>query len=278
MLRLRQAEKTILAEEAIQGQYLRDHNDRLVPAWQAERERFAETVAVDDNRPLSQQARIPEPAFAPFAEQSGFGLDPMQPGDESTTFVSSDDTASMARGRNKQQRSKRRAGEKVQPPPGKARASKIGGELHTLTTAGTSGRKKAPSRRSRGAILDMDITRKEKENQELENQLMTLKSDLKIAQGALGDMEREVDSVVFEDDEMKEKAATIIQSEIRQVEAKTKVDTIRKKKEQVEAAQQLVLMREKELAVKKRELAEKMKQREDFKKVEKRSQDARRAR
>eukprot|EP00520_Triparma_pacifica_P008455 CAMPEP_0118666812 /NCGR_PEP_ID=MMETSP0785-20121206/19428_1 /TAXON_ID=91992 /ORGANISM="Bolidomonas pacifica, Strain CCMP 1866" /LENGTH=2849 /DNA_ID=CAMNT_0006561175 /DNA_START=172 /DNA_END=8724 /DNA_ORIENTATION=+ len=278
MLRLRQAEKTILAEEAIHGQYLRDHNNRLVPAWQAERERFADTVAVDDHRPLSQQARIPEPAFAPFAEQSGFGLDPMQPGDENTTFTSSDDTSPLTR--RKQQRSKRRAkgGEKVQPPPGRARANKIGGELHTLTTAGTSGRKKAPARRSRGAILDMDITRKEKENQELENQLMTLKSDLKIAQGALGDMEEEIESVVFEDDEEKEQAATIIQSEIRQVEAKTKVDTIRKKREQVEAAKQLVLMREKELIVKKRELAEKKKQREDFKKVEKRSQDARRAR
>ena len=272
--------QTILSEEAIQGQYLRDHNDRLVPAWQAERERFAETVAVDDNRPLSQQARISEPTFAPFAEQSGFGLDPMQPGDESTTFTSSDDTSSLTRGRNKQQRGKRRArgGEKVQPPPGRARANKIGGELHTLTTAGTSGRKKAPSRRSRGAILDMDITRKEKENQELENQLMNLKSDLKIAQGALVDMEEDMKSVVFEADEEKEEAATIIQSEIRQVEAKTKVDTIRKKKEQVEAAQQLVIMREKELTVKKRELAEKQKQREDFKKVEKRSQDARRAR
>jgi len=279
MLRLRQAEKAILGEEAIQGQYLRDHNDRLVPAWQAERERFAETVAVDDSRPLSQQARIPEATFAPFAEQSGFGLNPMQPGDEGSVLTSSDDTASMSRRKTQNRRGKRtKGGEKVQPPPGRARANKIGGKLHTLTTAGTSGRKKAPSRRSRGAILDMDITRKEKENQELENQLMTLKADLKIAHGALQDMEGEMESVAFDNEVEKEDAATKIQSEIRQVEAKARVDTIKKKKAQVEAAKQLIVMREKELIVKKRELAEKEKQRADFKKVEKRSQDTRRAR
>ena len=124
----------------------------------------------------------------------------------------------------------------------------------------------------------MDISRKEKENQELERQLTELKGDLTIAQGALADMEKEMESVVFDEDTERDDAAIKIQSEIRQVEAKMKVETIRKRKEEVEAARQVVATREKELAVKKRELSEKEEQRSYFKKVEKRSQDARRAR
>ncbi|GMH87214.1 hypothetical protein TL16_g10785 [Triparma laevis f. inornata] len=273
LLRIRKAEKIILGEEAIQGQYLRDIHNRLVPAWQAERERFENTVAMDDNRPLSEEARVADVGLAPFAEQSGFGINPMSKAEEAKFLVSKDDS-----GLTKKSKKRAKKDATFEVPQGRSRANKIGGSLHTVTTAGTSGRKKAPSRRSRGAILDMDITRKTKENQELEEQLMELKGDLKIASGALSDMEVEAVGLSFEDEEDRESAAVKIQSEIRGVEAKSRVEAIRKRREQVEAAKQLVAMREKELAVKRRELEVKEEQRAYFKQVEKKSQDARRAR
>ncbi|GMH84147.1 hypothetical protein TrST_g12290 [Triparma strigata] len=279
LLRIRNAEKVILAEEAIQGQYLRDAHGRLVPAWQAERERFSTDVATDDNRPLSQQARVPDGSMAPFADTSGFGINSMNAAEQREFLLSKDDTDVSGGGGGKRSKAKRaKKDPSFEAPQGRSRANKIGGSLHTVTTAGTSGRKKAPSRRSRGAILDMDITRKEKENQELEEQLMELKGDLKVATGALEDMEAEAGALTFEDDENAADAASKIQSEVRRVEAKSRVEAIRKRREQVEAAKQLVAMREKELAVKRRELEVKEEQRAYFKQVEKKSQDARRAR
>ena len=172
-----------------------------MPAWQAERERFATNVATDDDRPLSQQARVPNTGMAPFADTSGFGINPMTAAEQAEFLQSKDDAAADPRRRTKGKRSNKRAKKSdpdFEPPQGRSRANKIGGSLSTLTTAGTSGRKKAPSRRSRGAILDMDITRKEKENQELEAQLMELKDDLKVAAGALSDMEAEASQLTFE--------------------------------------------------------------------------------
>jgi len=282
LLRIRRAEKAILSEEAIQGQYLRDASDRLVPAWQAERERFGEVVGTDDHRPLSKEARIMDRDMAPFAETSGFGLDPMQPGDVDDDKAASSIFSSSARSGNTSKKSRRstKKRERVEAPQGASRANKIGGELHAITTAGTAGRKKAPSRRSRGAILEMDITRKQRENEELERQLGEMKSDLKVALGALEDMEREAAIHEDEENETRElnEAATVIQSEIRQVEAKTRVAAVKKRREEIELAKREVLAREKELEIKTRDLKEKEEQRKYFKQVEKRSQDARRAR
>jgi hypothetical protein len=97
VLRIRKAEKVILSEEAIQGQYLRDANGRLVPAWQAERERFSTDVATDDNRPLSQQARVPDSNMAPFADTSGFGSNPMNAAEQRDFLTSKDDSDTKVR-------------------------------------------------------------------------------------------------------------------------------------------------------------------------------------
>ncbi|GMI41685.1 hypothetical protein TeGR_g13922 [Tetraparma gracilis] len=266
LLRVRSAEKAILAEEAIAGRYLRSKDGRLVPAWQAGRERFGEDVAADDGRALGERARVPDGDLAPFAEQSGFGLDPRQPGDPDAP-VEGDAT-----------KRKRKKTQGVERPSGRKQASKLGGSLHQLTTAGTSGRKKAPSRRSRGAILDMDITRKQKENEELEATLTELRNGMEVAEGALSDMEAEIQPIVREEGDAKDEAATVIQSEIRMVEAQTKVEAVKKRRAELEAARAIVAQREKELEGKRRELKEKEEQRLYFKAVEKRSQDARRAR
>ena len=107
LLRIRNAEKVILAEEAIQGQYLRDAHGRLVPAWQAERERFSTDVATDDNRPLSQQARVPDGSMAPFADTSGFGINSMNAAEQREFLLSKDDTDVSGDGSGKRSKAKR---------------------------------------------------------------------------------------------------------------------------------------------------------------------------
>lgn len=74
MLRVREAEKILLAEEGRRGRWTRapDNSGRIVPASQAEADLFLKDMGLDDLRPAVEPAY--SSGHAPFAETGGMGL------------------------------------------------------------------------------------------------------------------------------------------------------------------------------------------------------------
>ena len=177
MQRLRQAERIILAEEAMHGRFLRDKKGNLVPAFREERARFAFDLSTDDGRPMIQEARACE---APFAIPSGVGHRPLEASEvdqarsltKSETDNTKENTDSNFGGLKREVTSC-----KGRPGP-RSRARKIGGELYSPPYPGTfKGRGRAPVRAEQTALVDLGIGRKKRENDALDGELARLKEE-----------------------------------------------------------------------------------------------------
>ncbi|KAH8058747.1 hypothetical protein JL722_5980 [Aureococcus anophagefferens] len=164
LARVRAAELALLAEEDLGGRMERDAEGRLVPALLAERETFQKQLNVDRGRPLSQGAHAP-PGIAPFAELSGSGHAPPDESEDlaeaGARFAARGKYAMSGEGQDANAPFDRETG-------GKARAMRNGGILGPLQTAVTMGRRRAPTKRSKGAALDADIGRLKREANRLE--------------------------------------------------------------------------------------------------------------
>ena len=174
LARVRAAELALLAEEDLGGRMERDAEGRLVPALLAERETFQKQLNLDRGRPLSQGAHAP-PGIAPFAELSGSGH---APPDESEDLAEAG-ARFAARGKYAMSGEGQDANAPFDPETGgKARAMRNGGILGPLQTAVTMGRRRAPTKRSKGAALDADIGRLKREANRLEKESAAIRAEM----------------------------------------------------------------------------------------------------
>jgi hypothetical protein len=154
MLRVRVCEKILLMEENVTGQFVRDESDRLVPLKKLLNS-YKHGIAPDASFLLpsivSEKAITDAPPMSPQSPQSQAIMD------ESGVklIMEADD------------------------PVGNQRAKKVGGVLYPISLASSSGRKNTPSRQSRGARIDEDISKSRKEIEGLKIQLKALADRIK---------------------------------------------------------------------------------------------------
>uniref|UniRef100_A0A6S8F1B5 Calmodulin n=1 Tax=Aureoumbra lagunensis TaxID=44058 RepID=A0A6S8F1B5_9STRA len=154
--RLRRAEKVLLDEESVHGRYTRQ-GQKLVLEHVAERARFNAALSVDQGRPLEEAAVAPA-SVAPHAERAGIGhkKEEMPPQVIDTSKP-----------------------EQAWLPESSAaeRVIRTGGILGERTAATTLGRRKAPTRRSRGAALDDEINHLYREASRMKKEIEELQTE-----------------------------------------------------------------------------------------------------
>ncbi|KAJ8599096.1 hypothetical protein CTAYLR_008867, partial [Chrysophaeum taylorii] len=179
--RIEAAEKVLLEEEDIHGRYARNQEGRLVPEELAKNERFAAQLKVDKHRDLSEPARA-DAVVAPHAKFSGVGrvdIDDREEAvkrrlaGEATDYDTLEKRCALAP-----------APASEQPAfdattSGASRAARRGAMLlGEQTSATTAGRRRAPTKRSRGVALDSEIGRLQREATRLSREIEEIRGDI----------------------------------------------------------------------------------------------------
>ena len=212
MLRVRESEKLILQEEMLRGRMMRDEYGRLIP----EAVRLAkdqDIIAMDrHNHPDGPDAAGPDPRKGGWKSESSAAAEEVL-----------EDGA----------------------PKGHVRARKEGGRLVPLSRKGVDQKRKGPTKRARGARMDMDIKRGKQENDRLGQELEDLRNDLLREQLEVGRLEEA---------ELDEHAATAIQGAVRGRKARL---TVEQRKQSLALQSMEVEKREVELEQRRREISRK---------------------
>ena len=173
--RVKRAEKVLLDEEAVYGRYRRNKEGRLVPEDVVNREEFVASIAKDEGRPLDEPATA-EPETAPHAELAGVGhtLEPEKP----PHFLQGDTPVDY-----EALEKKFLGGEKDEKEPfdevtsAAERVARVGGVLSEQTAATTMGKRRAPTKRTRGAALDAEVARLHKDATRLLKEMDDLRGE-----------------------------------------------------------------------------------------------------
>ena len=245
MLRIREAEKTLLEEEELHGRMMRDEYGRLVPEALRIAQDARKIAAGDFTHPDDAEYEASSPKrrrkFGDSRPQAGsITLKVRRKGDDlEDEGVDLQTPLSLEKGM----------------PRGKKRALRDGGSLTPLSRKQTRGRTNKPrTGRARAARLDMDIKRGHAAGIELADELESAKKELAALEAEVKKME---------DAEAAESAATTIQAGARGRRARLEVERKRLKLIQ---QQQEVERREKELAEHHLEMQNKEAAREDYRK------------
>lgn len=192
LARVRAAESVILDEEAREGRFARNHNGQLVPAAQVEDEEHVKRLALDRGRPLDEPARAPR-SMAPYAGPAGIGYQDPDSGDEE--------------GEAKRRWSQRAVADDPSKNPVKSEQDELNsrsgamrayGALGPLQSASTMGRRRAPTKRSRGMALDADIGRLKREASRLEREAKAVRVEMKADLEEVQLLERDADRLEAE--------------------------------------------------------------------------------
>lgn len=181
--RIKEAERVLLQEEDSHGRYTRNQSGRLVPEQLAKDEHFNQQLGLDMKRNLTEPA-LADAFIAPHAEFSGVGR-------VETSEAKRVEVAKMrleAQGKSDIEMIEEQLIPGKTPPYSPqmfdpetsgasraARRSDLG--LGKQTSATTAGRKRAPTKRSRGAALDSEVTRLQREATRLSREIEDLYSD-----------------------------------------------------------------------------------------------------
>jgi hypothetical protein len=259
LMRVRDAEKTILMEEELHGKYLRDQHGRIIPEVQARKEKVALSYLGGGDEVTMRHAPKPRTESGNWAngpmsadpfetDMSVLSVDPLNQAGDSTFQVDSSglSLASMK-------------------PSGRQRAQKRGGALTPLTTAATVGRAKAPRMRGVGSRMDEDIRTTKQQNEKLAGEISRLKDELANERFELDQME-EVDLTLD--------SATKIQAQYRGNKDRDKAD---EEKKEMEDKLKDLEEQEKVLLQKQAELEGKEEERNAFRHNQKKELDQKRA-
>lgn len=181
--RIRQAERVLLQEEESHGRYTRNQSGRLVPEQLAKDELFNQQLGLDKKRDLTEPA-LADAFTAPHAEFSGVGR-------VKTSEAKQVEVAKLRleyHGKSDMKTLEEKFLFQKTPPysprmfdpdsSGASRAARRGElGLGRQTSATTAGRKRAPTKRSRGAALDSEVIRLQREATRLSHEIEDLCSD-----------------------------------------------------------------------------------------------------
>ncbi|CAM9112072.1 unnamed protein product, partial [Choristocarpus tenellus] len=175
MLRVREAEKVILQEEEIHGRYEQDSSSRLIPAASALCSSFSKALLLDDHRELLSPAQVPVP-LAPFAHIAGVGCITQNQHMAQTLLV----PPTVKRGVG------------VRHASGTASSQRSGGRLYPSSMVKMESRRRRPLKRSLGAALDAEMTRRRQKNTQLQQELHQMHCSLQNARKCLAHAENMV--------------------------------------------------------------------------------------
>lgn len=228
MLRIREAEKVILQEEAIHGRMVRDEFNRLVP--EALRKKLdAELEALDGKQGQSMKSSGPKGRR------------------RRSTRKKSAVSAALSQDLGDDDMSARST-------KGHLRARKEGGLLTPLTRRGTGGKRALTHKhRSRTARMDMDIRKAKLENERLASEVERLKLEL---------AQEEADLEAIMGQTSADDAARQIQASFRGKQGR---DAVRARREALVRQKEELVLKEQELVHRRTELARKEEVRDSHK-------------
>ncbi|CAM9205390.1 unnamed protein product [Chrysoparadoxa australica] len=268
MLRVRAAVKVILQEECIHGRYTLESNGQLVPADVAARDLFSAALEVDDRSHLHNPARAP-PVLAPFADDAGVGRDPSSYHVTPAKFTRKGSAGKKAfRGDGHGKRL-----------PGKMRAKCSGGELGELAGASTAGRRRRPFKRTVGATLDIEVVRRKRQNQALQDKLGEMQRELAEAEAELAAVEAGMQSSLMSPEQVSASnlAAAKIQALSRGRSGREAAHDARVRRSRLMAQQRELAKKREQLEHERQKLEAIEEQRLIYKKQQKEAQEQREA-
>ena len=181
MLRIREAEKMILAEERTNGRFVRDENGKLVPEviWQQMQALKAqqEMLAKRGGRPgLHTPLGSPQSSGGRLDGEQLVVYDTAGRDHQQATTGSAETTGIPGHGSSGHHVMEAR--QNTGPLRGRKQTLKDGGQLVPLSTSGTSGGERRPKARSHLAQLDADIKRQHRDNDRLMKKLERVRQEL----------------------------------------------------------------------------------------------------
>ena len=246
MLRIREAEFNIMMEENVYGRSLRSNKGHMVPAWKQERDKFEQDLKIDDGAPITKPAGTRE-GLAPFAIEAGSGHNPIR-----SNYHYDDNNDSSI---NKKRRTIHDS------------YKKIGGELFSFQCPGKSkGRICFPLQGNRSHFTDIDLTLKVEQIKKLQNTIDKLKKNLSY----------------LKEESIKMTSSSCQESEVSKAKEKSENEcycdyTAQRIRQSREVIEKEIKDHECGLEIKKKQKIEKDKQLRELKRIERSSQDRRRA-